>query len=188
MKNCNLLRCAGGALILTGLMFAQAPPPAGPPGGGPGMPGPRARAAHRFERLAAVLNLTEDQKTQIRSIVRQSAEQAKPVHVQVRDNHKAIEQLVHSAAAGPDFDKQLQDLANTQGSLTAQLAVIHAKAQSQIWALLTPEQHQKAEIVRQLLGPGPDGLMWGARGGGGAGRGMGMGRGMGPHMPPGPAQ
>ncbi|MGD0199161.1 MAG: Spy/CpxP family protein refolding chaperone [Bryobacteraceae bacterium] len=148
------------------------------------MPGPRARAAHHFERLAAVLNLTEDQKTQIRSIIRQSAEQAKPVRVQVRDNHKAIEQLVHSATAGPDFDKQLQDLANAQGSLTAQLAVIHAKAQSQIWALLTTEQRQKAEIVRQLLGPGPDGLMWGGPGGGGVGRGMGMGR----RMPPGPAQ
>lgn len=161
------------------------------------MPGHRARAAHRFERLAAVLNLTADQKTQIHSIIQQSAEQAKPVHVQVRDNQKAIQQLVHSAAAGPDFDKQLQGLANTHGSLAAQLTVIHARTQSQIWALLTPEQRQKAEIVRQLLGPACQ--MWGVPGGGcgagmgmGRGMGMGMGRGrgmgMGPRMPPGPAQ
>jgi Spy/CpxP family protein refolding chaperone len=163
----NLIRYAATAAAAVGLLLAQdaasQPGPGGPGGGWAG----------RLDRIATVLSLTPDQKTQAGSIFQNSLSQAQPLMTQMRDNHRALEQLVKGGATG-NFDQQLQTLANTQGSLTSQLAVIHGKAMAQVWNLLTPDQRQKADQLHELMMPGGGPGMMGA---GPRMRGHGMGRG-----------
>jgi Spy/CpxP family protein refolding chaperone len=150
---------------MTGLLFAQNSGTQGP-GAGKGM-------ANHLDKLATLLNLTPDQKTQIAGIFQNSFTQAQPLMTQMRTNRQAIEQLVKSGSA-ENFDAQIQPLAATQASLTSQLTVIHAKAMAQVWNLLNPDQRTKAEQLHELMGPG---LM------GGGGPGM-----RGQHMPMHPPQ
>jgi Spy/CpxP family protein refolding chaperone len=166
----NLIRYAATAAAAVGLLLAQdagsLPGPGGPGGGGAG----------RLDRIAAVLNLTPDQKTQVGGILKNSFTQTQPLMTRMKDNHLALQQLVKGGATG-DFDQQLQTLANTQGSLTSQLAVIHGKAMAQVWSLLTPDQRQKADQLHELMMPGGGpGMM----GGGPRMRGHGMDRGQQP--------
>ncbi len=161
-RHLTLFRGLAALTVCAGLALAQGTTtPPSEPGGG---------MMKRLDKLAVVLNLTDSQKSQVQSIFQSSFSQAQSVFTQLRDNRKAIEQLVKS---GTTNDQQLQALANTQGSLISQLTVIHAKGMAQVWNLLTPDQRTKAEQLRELLGPG--------FGGGPAGH-M-MGRGM-HHAPP----
>jgi Spy/CpxP family protein refolding chaperone len=159
---------------MSGLLLAQTSgnaPGTGAPNTGPGMHGRRAGMESRLDRLATLLNLTDGQKAQVKSIFQNSFTQAKPLMTQMRDNRQAIEQLVKSGAT-ENFDQQIQNLANTQASLMSQMTVIHAKGMAQVWSLLNPDQRQKADQLHELLRPGMPGMM----GGGGAGM---MGRRMG---------
>lgn len=128
--------------------------------------------AQRMDKLATLLNLTADQKTQISGILQISFTQAQPLMSEMRQNHQAIEQLVKSGTSA-NFDQQIQTLANTQGTLTAQMSVIHAKAMAQVWGLLTPDQQQKASQLNELFGMG--GGMGGRMQGQGMHRGAGSG-------------
>jgi Spy/CpxP family protein refolding chaperone len=177
-KNHSLFRFAAVAMAAGGLLLAQGTPPAAP--------APGARMAHHLDHVAAVLNLTEDQKAQVKTIFQTSFAQAKPLFPQLRDNRQAIEQLVKSGST-ENFDPQLQTLANTQATLTSQMTVIHAKGMAQVWNLLTPDQRTKADQLHQLLQPGFPGMMGGPGMGGPGMGGPGMGGpGMhGQHMRPG---
>lgn len=154
----SLIRCAATVAVCAGLAIGQDAPPAGPGGPGQGM-------ARRLDKMAVVLDLTDAQKTQVKSIFDSSMTQSKPLFTQMHDNRQAIETLVKSGATA-NFDQQLQALANTQASLTSQLTVIHAKAMAQVWNLLTPDQRTKAEQLHELFmmggpGGGPGGMMGG---------------------------
>lgn len=165
------MRYAAIAMTMTGLLLAQNsgnPPSTGAPGAGPGN-----WMANRLDKLATLLNLTPDQKTQVSGILQNSFNEAKPLMSQMRGNRQSIEQLVKSGNT-TDFDQQLQALANTQGSLTSQLTVIHAKAMAQVWNLLNPDQRQKADQLHQLMGPGMMGPGMGMMGRGPGMRGQGM--------------
>jgi Spy/CpxP family protein refolding chaperone len=157
IQNRGLIRYAAITFAAAGLLLAQGT--GTPPGTGRG-----AGLANRLDRIATQLSLTPDQKTQVSSIAQNAFSQAQPLVRQMRQNHQAIEQLVKGGTTA-NFDQQLQTLANSQGSLTAQLSVIRAKALAQAWALLTPDQQQKAGQLHDLFGMEP-----------------GMGGGMGPRM------
>jgi Spy/CpxP family protein refolding chaperone len=129
-----------------------------------------------MDRIATLLSLTSDQKTQISGILQNAFTQTQPLFSQMRQNHQAIEQLVKSGTSA-NFDQQIQTLANTQGTLTAQMSVIHAKAMAQAWGLLTPDQQQEAAQLHELLGMGPG--MGGGMGGRMQGQGMHHGAGAG---------
>lgn len=162
-------------VIAAGLALAQGTGGAGP------TKAPGQGAQRHLDRLAVVLGLTDAQKAQVQTIFDSTGAQAKALLPQMKQNRQAIEQLVKSGNT-QDFDQQLQALANTQGSLTSQMAVLHAKAMAQVWNLLTPDQRTKAEQLHELLGPGFGGM---GPGGMGPGR-MGAGAHRGPR--PGPAQ
>ena len=160
MNRKRSLTCyAAAALLSAGLVFAQAAQPANPAG-------PGARFANHLDRIAVILNLTDDQKTQVKAIFDNALTQSKSLFPQMQQNRQAIEQLVKSGTTGAAFDTQLQSLAGTQASLTSQMTVIHAKTMAQVWGLLTPDQQQKAAQLHDLLRPGMGGM--GGHGMGGA--------------------
>jgi Spy/CpxP family protein refolding chaperone len=157
----SLTRYAATAAMAAGLLLAQdTTNPA---------PGPGNHMAQRLDKLGTLLNLTEDQKTQIQTIFQSSFNQAKPLMTQMRDNRQAIDQLAKSGVA-ENFDQKLQALAGTQASLMSQLTVIHAKAKAQVWALLNPDQRTKADQLHAFMEPGGPGMMGGRPGMGPQGR------------------
>ncbi len=90
------------------------------------------------------LDLTEEQKTQIRQIRQTSKEKIKPIREQMKANRQKLAEL----SAGGNFDQaQVQTIAAQQGSLSAQLIVERESVKSQIFQILTPEQKAKAAEI-----------------------------------------
>jgi Spy/CpxP family protein refolding chaperone len=184
IRKAMIVRYAAAMTLSAGLIFAQGTTTPAP---GTAAPGPGQWLTHRLDRIGVVLNLTDDQKAQIKTIAENALTQAQALFPQMQQNRQAIQQLIQSGTTGTAFDTQLQGLANTQASLVSQLTVIHAKAMAQAWALLTPDQQQKAGQLIGMFGP----HMRGHMGMGGMGMGMGMGARRGPGMhqgPPAPTQ
>lgn len=137
---------AAGALA-AGLAFAQTQAPAP-------QPGERQRAkagwqrhkAKSFDRLAARLNLTEQQRTQMRSIMQQARTEAAPIREQLRANHQQLAEAVKSGN-----QPEIQRLSTQIGTLRGQMTAIHASAMQQGYSLLTAEQRQKADELRSKM-------------------------------------
>ena len=112
--------------------------------------GPQAGPhADRFLRIATVvLDLTDSQQVQIRSILDQNLATAQPLLNQLRQTHQAFEQAVDNNQTG---DATLQPLARELGQEVAQLAIIKARAIAQMHAVLTPEQRARAEKIHDRL-------------------------------------
>jgi len=105
--------------------------------------------------LAAYLDLDEGQRQKAKEIFEASREAAAPV----REQLKQMRQAMHAAVTS-GTEQQIERIAQAQGALMAKAIVIHSKAMQEFYALLTPEQKQKAEKMRGLLrgfraGPDP---------------------------------
>jgi protein CpxP len=136
---------AAGALA-AGLAMAQtqAPAPQQPAEGRQRAKAGFARHKGRhFGRLAAQLNLTEQQRTQMRSIMQQARTEAAPIREQLRTNHRQLAEAVKSGN-----QPEIERLSTEIGTLRGQMTAIHAKAMQQGYTLLTPEQRQKADELR----------------------------------------
>ena len=92
------------------------------------------------------LDLTDEQKAQVKEIMGSSRTAVEPLMQQKRDTHDKIRVL------GTDgkFDQaQVEALAAEQGKITAKMIVEKEKAKAQIFAILTDEQKAKAETTRK---------------------------------------
>ena len=91
------------------------------------------------------LDLTDEQKASVKTIMEASRTNIQPLMQQKRDIHTKL------AALGTDgsFDEaQVTALATEQGNITAQMIVEKEKVKSQISALLTDAQKAKAAEMR----------------------------------------
>ena len=90
------------------------------------------------------LDLTEEQKAQMKQIRQTSKEKIKPIREQMKANRQKLAEL----SAGGNFDRaQVQAIAAQQGSLSAQMIVERESVKSQIFQILTPEQKAKAAEI-----------------------------------------
>jgi protein CpxP len=150
---------AAAALFGTGLVYAQQGPRRGPGARGGAMQG----------RMANFLDLTDAQKEQMRQIREQTRTQAEPFAKQIRAAHQEVAAMVKSGAAAEAVAKRAEDLAAANAPAVQKLAGIHAHAAAAMFAVLTPEQREKAKKLRDSFGP---------RFGGPGGMGLGPGPGM----------
>jgi protein CpxP len=91
------------------------------------------------------LDLTEDQKVQIKAIHEANFESTKSLREQMKANHDQLE----TATEGGKFNEsQVQAIAQQQGALHAQMIVAREKVKSQVFALLTDEQKAKAAEMK----------------------------------------
>ena len=154
-KNLSIATISG-MLVLTAaaaVAFSQGPqePPGPPPGGGfRGGPGPR----DGLGPLGRDLNLTEDQKAQIKKITQSFEEGDKALHDQMR--------ALHGSEPDPmsgNFDEAaVRAAAEARAKIVIELEVSHAKMMSQIAAVLTAEQKTQLAAKRQQFerqGPPP---------------------------------
>ena len=101
---------------------------------------------NRVDRLAKKLNLTETQKEQVKAILASEREKAEPLRKQLAENRKNLRKAIESQL----FDEAtVRTLAASQNETRVELVVSRARARSQIYALLSPEQKESA----RNLGP-----------------------------------
>lgn len=107
---------------------------------GPGMAGDDMH--HRLSEL----DLTSQQQDQIKQIFdKQKPAREEKMHA-MRDSMMALKKATQADAYDRD---QVQEIANQQAKLQADLIVLRADTMHQVYAVLTPEQKQKWENQRQ---------------------------------------
>src|ERR1700732_2378295 len=104
------------AALAAASLFAQTPPP--------------ARHNHQHGQLAAALNLTDAQKSQMKWIFQEARQAARPA----RQHLKQIRQSLQAAVKAGDSN-QIQQLASTEGTEMGQLAAIHASARAKVFKM-----------------------------------------------------
>jgi protein CpxP len=125
--------------------------------GGGGPHGPAAR--QMFGRMFRNLDLTDQQRTEIRKVLETERSLMQPIHQQLRENREALKAATKD---GQFNEAEVTKLAQKQGDLMAQMIVSRERVQSQIWQILTPEQRDKLAQWREKhqggrgqLGAGP---------------------------------
>jgi len=128
----------------------------GPQGIGPmGPPHSNALGA-----IGAWLDLTDEQKTQIREIQEQARKDAEAAQDAVADARDAL----HEAVVGGATEAEIRAAATTLGEAIGNQAALHAKTAAAAKAVLTEEQRKEFDKIRTKLpgmrqsiphGPGP---------------------------------
>ena len=95
--------------------------------------------------IELALEITEFQREQAVPIVEAARAAAEPLLVDLAQARQDLEYAVNSAAGVAEIDA----LATLQGQLLGQLAAIGANARIQIRALLTPDQIDKLDEIRE---------------------------------------
>ena len=152
-KKSSVVIAVAGALLLTaaavafsfGHMRHQ-----GPRDGFRGGPGPR----DGLGPIARELNLTDDQKAQIKKITDSFEESNKALHDQLRALHNSEPDPM----SGTFDEAAIRTAAEARAKIQVELEVSHAKMMSQIAGVLTAEQKAQLAAKRQQFerkGPPP---------------------------------
>lgn len=106
----------------------------------PGMGHGGPRAQHMFEHLANKLDLTPDQRTKVRAVLKTHADE---ILAQVQAGQDARQALHEAVMAQPPDENVIRSLAAKVGEVHGNGALLIVKVRSEIWPILTPEQQQK---------------------------------------------
>jgi Spy/CpxP family protein refolding chaperone len=137
----NIINLAAVGVLATGLMLG-----AQGQGTGTEAQGHGERRGNRIEMLATVLNLTDAQKEQAKTIFAGARQSSQSLRQDLRKNQDAL-----AAAVKANDEAQIDSLAATQGNLTSQMTAIQAKAFASFYNILTPEQKEKADKLHQNM-------------------------------------
>src|SRR3982750_2735192 len=142
------LLAAALLLMMAVVGFSQGPggrpgPPDGGFRGGPGRGGPPRDG---LGPIARDLNLTDDQKAQIKKITASFEESTKALRDQLRSLHEGQADPLKDGT----FDEAaVRASAQARANVQVELEVAHARMMSQIFAVLTSEQKAQLAAKRQ---------------------------------------
>jgi periplasmic protein CpxP/Spy len=101
-----------------------------------------------FRLIMEELNLTDEQRTQIRSIIAGERTNMQPLVQQLK---AARTELRTITANGTFNEDQVRALANQQAGTMADLMVVRQRVKSKVMAVLTPDQQTEAQKMLDLL-------------------------------------
>lgn len=109
-------------------------------------PGSGRHGSGMLKRMAAELNLTDAQQAQIKTILQTERAKIRPLRQQLRQNR-----LAQTGSVTGNFDEaRVRAFAAKQAQIMSDLTVERERTKSQIYAVLTPDQRQKAlELMQQ---------------------------------------
>jgi len=118
--------------------------------GGPGGPGRfgRGRGPMAFGMMGGLraLNLSDAQRSQIKSVVQSHRDEMKAIGERLRTAHQALQEAIEQAPVNESLVRQrAADVAAVQ----ADAAVLRSRVHAQVFQVLTPEQQAKAKELRQ---------------------------------------
>jgi Spy/CpxP family protein refolding chaperone len=160
-KKSGIIAIAGAFLLAMAMVaFSQEGRPPGPPPGG-GFRGGPGGPRDGLGPIARDLNLTDDQKAQIRKITASFEESTKTL----RDQMKTLHESGSDPLSGAAFDEAaVRAAAQARANVQIEMEVARAKMMSQIFAVLTTDQKAQLAAKRQQFkqrrpgGPGgPEG-------------------------------
>ena len=104
------------------------------------------RRGWMLQQMTKELNLTAAQQQQVKTVLKTERGKIQPIMQQIHQNEQA-----NNAAVTGQFDEgKARDFAQKQAALMADMMVEKERTKSEIYALLTPEQRQKAlELMQQ---------------------------------------
>ena len=145
------LAVAAAALTLGGLfaanLVANTPGAPAAPGTPEGTPPPAEPWAMR--RAAKQLGLSDDQRQQIRGVLKSHAGEIEAQMRAAQSGHKALSEAM---AIQPLDETKIRQQALALGEVRADGAVLRARIRSEIWPILTPDQQEKAREMRSMKG------------------------------------
>lgn len=98
-----------------------------------------------LERISKELGLSDEQQTQAKAILESSKERIKPLMEQMKQNHAMAKNL----GTDGNFDEaKVNEIANEQSETMKQLFIEKEKTKAQLFAILTPEQREKAKQMQ----------------------------------------
>jgi len=162
MKKRILLAVLCGTLLLGTGWVAMAAPGAGRnmgdgPMRGKGMACQKNVRQDHWVRLTEKLDLREAQQQEVQKLVEANRDQAQGQHQQMVE----LRRQMRKAMQPKTFDeKTLRKLGAEKGKIQTELMVGRASTHSKIYALLTPEQQELADLackLRRLQGNGQKG-------------------------------
>ena len=125
------------------------------------------RMENRLEKMAVILDLTDQQKEQLENLFEKKWQD----HQAMRAEMQASRDDLRAYKQGKEFNEaDFRAKAQKHADLKTEMMVQHAKAKQQAFAILTPEQQQKAEKLRGMHGEGFFGERHGNRDGDNCGK------------------
>ncbi len=110
---------------------------------------PAGRAPRMYQRAVRQLDLTDDQQSRVRSVLRTHADE---IEAQMRAGAESRRALAAATAAQPASEAEIRRLALELGRIKGESAVLRARIRSEIWPILTAEQQQKAKALQSRGG------------------------------------
>jgi periplasmic protein CpxP/Spy len=129
---------AGGTVAL-----AQAPAP-----GGPGVHGPGRRGGPGADFGLRGVDLTDAQRDQVRAIRESHQSEFDAARTKLRDAHRAFGEATRAATID---EAAIRARSAEVAAAMADEAILRAKVRAEVFAILTPEQQQKANEVRSSM-------------------------------------
>lgn len=156
----GLILAMSALLLMAVVGFSQHGGPQGPPPPGRGFHGGPGGRGGLLEHLSRELNLTDEQKAQIKKIQESAEESTKALREQMRNLHESQADPL----SGGTFDEAaVRAQAQARANLQVEMEVAHARTMSQVLAVLTPAQRTQLNERRKQFeqkhrgGPGrPD--------------------------------
>jgi len=109
----------------------------------------KAQMENRLERMSIVLDLTAEQKGQLKNIFDQQWKDRQALRTEMQASRAAVQ----AARQGNDFnEKEFRAQAQKHANLKADMMVERNKVHQQVLAVLTPEQQKKMEQIRGTKG------------------------------------
>lgn len=101
-----------------------------------------------LNRASVALGLTDEQEAQIKAILEAEKPKVAPLLLTLKANRTALQT---ATANGAFNEAQVQAIAAKQGQTLTALIVEKERVQSQVYAVLTPEQRAQAEQFRTRI-------------------------------------
>lgn len=144
----RVLMAAGVVAALAGgtaIAIAQ-----GPPRGGPGVHGPGrgVRGGPGVDFGLRGIELTDAQREQVRTIQESHRSEFDAVRTKMRDAHKAFAEATTAATID---ESAIRARSTEVAAAMADEAILRAKVRAEIFAILTPDQQQKASAQRSTM-------------------------------------
>lgn len=105
----------------------------------------RGMSVKRVMRHLAVLDLTEEQRVEIKSLVKAGIEESKPQRDALSDMHRQMKKLAHAETAD---SSAIKSLAAEMANIKSDLMIMHIDKRQQLATLLTEEQRATLDRIK----------------------------------------
>ncbi|MEM5786786.1 MAG: Spy/CpxP family protein refolding chaperone [Syntrophobacteraceae bacterium] len=124
---------------------------------GPGHNWHHHRGGHSCRMLMDELNLSDEQESQIHSILSEERPNVKPLIQQLKQGREQFDAL---AQDGTFDEARVRAVAVQQAAIITELMVMKERTKAKVLAVLTAEQRAEArELLHSMFRPGPGGFM-----------------------------